>query len=210
MALVLLTLAWGSVAEARGKPAQLPDAYIGQFHYTPAGSGSKGEGIAVAVTSPLYTEGSLAAFGLEAQPSQEDNEFGLSLERALIDYLTAWHFTVSGPFTSANELTFPQKKQSDLLLQVVLDIRPSQPSDVVATRVVTNGFTGKQKMLWSADTKVSFRGAIQFTLWEPMTMQRMWSKTVDIASAGEAATGPAAQIGPSEHKVSVSDVPVTY
>ena len=137
------------------------------------------------MVSPRLSDGALANIAAQAAKLQipiptsdpEGTEYGVlrdSVGRSLLQYFTSSSFTVSGPFKSVDDMTFPEKKQADLLLTVEFGVLTDQP------RFVAHRDSNRALLAVTSEGDCSVRGTIMFVLWEPLSMQRMWAKTVDV------------------------------
>lgn len=114
-----------------------PEAFIPSYSFTPPTS-LMGQGISVAIVNPQATEAvkgavamSYAKLGLAVpMTGGEDPAYRAvrdAVGRSLLQYFTSSGFTVSGPFPSVDMMTFPEKKQADLLLTVDFGVVTDQP-----------------------------------------------------------------------------------
>jgi neuraminyllactose-binding hemagglutinin len=119
------------------------------------------------------------------------NTFCQSLSTDFQEALAARGFTVRGPFDRYDEMTFPDKKNSDLVLQPDLDVSVSSTPRVVPLLVA--------KQL-EADLIV--RGRVTLSARESLTGERMWYKSIELDPVSlkcEGKTYPAdAQVPSSE------------
>lgn len=154
-------------------PPPPPPRYTPTFAYTPKKLGA-GAGVSIAIVRPKSSD-RLAAVSAQGEADYM-SAMREALGRSVLQYFTSNEFTVSGPFAKVDEMSFPEKKQADLLLVIEIDLMPAFPMVVGSARnSVTSG-------------SCSVGGAISFVLWEPLSMQRMWSKSVDVTKSRDCST----------------------
>ena len=83
-------------------------------------------------------------------------------------------FDAGGPTVRWTSGDVPQKKQADLVLSAEIDMSLHVPAET------------RSSSMWSGGTSIEFKGTCQIggtislVLWEPLSNQRLWSKSVDI------------------------------
>jgi len=98
--------------------------------------------------------------------------------------LTTRGMNVSGPFPSIDEMTFPDKKQSDLAVEPKIEIELKLPVIHVQTEYVNQGAgpVPMQSFVMQSpggtDPKVTATGAVYFEVKEPLSNQKVWKKSV--------------------------------
>lgn len=104
------------------------------------------------------------------------NDFASSMTKDFMEILTARGFGVRGPFNTYDEMNFPDKKDSDLILTAKFEIN----TDVsrVPLRIYPNGAYFYLNPF--AETVVSVKGRIDLVLSESLTNEKMWTKSVPI------------------------------
>jgi len=100
------------------------------------------------------------------------NTFSESLSSDFQEILAARGFTVRGPFQRYDEMTFPDKKGSDLVLQPDLDVSVTSTAKVVPT------LFGKQ-----LEATMVVRGKVKLEVRESLTGERMWFKDIKLTPA---------------------------
>jgi len=135
--------------------------------------------ISIALINPYY--GSAWTTGEEDGWSKL---FRASLAKEIEQLIVSRGFKIVGPFATVDEMTFPQKKQSDLLLMPIVNFSLQYPqAQTVAKTDWGNALLGgdgtKTVQVWNGPC-VS-QGFINFELWEPLSGQKMWTKKIDIA-----------------------------
>ena len=165
-ALALATLSAASCASTLTVPPQRTPSY----RYA-APKSEAGKGISVAILRPTLAKRLL---GTPAD-TREYAALRDALARSLLEYMTAQGMTVSGPFSAVEDMTFPEKKQADLLLSAEFDTDTTVPTGTSAA----GSFFSPDPTV-SSNGSCQITGRVSFVVWEPLSMQRMWSKTLDI------------------------------
>lgn len=113
--------------------------------------------------------------------------FTSSLNKDIEGLLLARGFKISGPFADYQEMTFPQKKQSDLLLNITLgwsfaypdskEVDKGTAGDAFMASLV-GGSGSKMVNVWQGPC--SLTGMIVYEMWEPLSHQKLWFKKISI------------------------------
>jgi hypothetical protein len=168
----LLTLAC-----AANQPGPAPAAYTPQFDFAPPSNAAPGSaGVAVALVNATYIGSGAVTSGGEswsAVPPFSDFSHHMSLD--FQEVLSARGFTVRGPFASYDELTFPDKSNSDLILTPTLDVS-FRLQNIRATQNLV--LLGPKTMKLEGDFTVG--GRVTLSVNESLSNQRMWYKSIDI------------------------------
>lgn len=168
----------GSGTQACSHQVTLPEQYQPSFNYIPTPS-IAGRGISIALVNPAASsrlQMAIASSGVPELAIGRDTRAAIG--RALVQYFTASGFTVSGPFANVEAMTFPEKKQADLVLTVEYDLMPTSPSASVGY----SSWDGQMNRVESAG-ECTLNGQVSFVLWEPLSNQRMWAKSVEVPTA---------------------------
>lgn len=104
------------------------------------------------------------------------NDFASSMTKDFMEILTARGFGVRGPFNTYDEMTFPDKKDSDLILTVKFEINP----DVSRVPLWIDSDGAGFSLNPFVETVVSVKGRIDLILSESLTNEKMWTKSVPI------------------------------
>ncbi|MFZ5479031.1 MAG: hypothetical protein ACOZNI_19830 [Myxococcota bacterium] len=178
---------FGLFVLACAKSVEIPESYQPAYSYTPPSS-TEGQGIGIAIVAPhlgqAATSNLLAQYqklGVAPPPDYLTRidpgyrAFMDAVGRSLLQYFTASGFTVSGPFRSIDDMTFPEKKQADLVLTIDVNVTTDQPKFWVNRSAIDGSVA-------SVESKgaCSSGGTIDFVLWEPLSAQRMWAKSVEV------------------------------
>ncbi|MGH7596512.1 MAG: hypothetical protein ACREOI_09170 [bacterium] len=134
--------------------------------------------ISIALINPSY--GTTSTGGEEHEWAKM---FRASLAKEIEQLIVNRGFKVVGPFATVDEMTFPQKKQSDLLLMPIINVILNYPQAQTVTKTdwgsaLAGGSGTKEIQIWNGPC--NSQGFINFELWEPLSMQKMWAKRVDI------------------------------
>lgn len=141
------------------------------FDYTPRQSASAGSaGMVLALVKPYYASSFTAGSGDLFQSFQRS--IGSDIEELII----AKGFTMKGPFAGFDEMVFEDKKRTDLLIQI--EINPEFTATEGGWRshvnILTPGYA------YSYEGNVSLVGKINVSGVEPLTNEKIWSKSVSI------------------------------
>ena len=166
-----LTACGGARAEV-----ELPPLHGRNFAYQGHKQGDGAKTLSIALIRPKFSASYAAKFNSRDDGGQA---YLAALDRALLNYFTVNGFTVSGPFESLDAMTFPEKKQVDLVLLPEADYDWQLPT----TRAFSmrEGFPREDRPYMHAHGLLRMTGALHFTLWEPLSGQRMWTKDVQAA-----------------------------
>ncbi|MDD9818922.1 MAG: hypothetical protein OXU61_12430 [Gammaproteobacteria bacterium] len=155
----------GLMAGMTAPPQETRQAF--HFDYTPSQQAALGSaGVTFAVVGSNFSGSKTKLF----------KGFTSSMDKDFYEVLAARGFTVRGPYQTYDELTFPDKKGSDLLLTA--NTQCSEDTSNLGLR---------QSFLDKATGTVTFRveGAIEYgcsvslVVAESLTNERMWTKSVN-------------------------------
>lgn len=91
------------------------------------------------------------------------------------ELMTARGFATTGPFETADEMTYPDKKNCDMILEPSLDVKLDLSSVTTEKHTV---FLGDP--YYTVNGKAEIRGKVTFSALESLTGTRMWNKNVTI------------------------------
>ncbi len=142
------------------------------FDYSPKTINKSGSaGMVIALVQPYYANSfSSSGIGLFKTFKQA---MGNDLEELII----AKGFTMKGPYSALDEMVFEDKKRTDMIIQI--EIIPDFASSEGNWKV-NNAIIGQ--MSYSYSGKTSLVGKINITGIEPLTNEKIWSKSVQIPS----------------------------
>jgi len=104
-------------------------------------------------------------------------QFNQNMSQDFFEILTARGYTVRGPFHTYDDITFPDKKGSDLILIPELQINPDASSlkwdqSFGAALFGQRGYTGEGTLV--------FTGRVNLVVAESLSREKMWTKSVEI------------------------------
>lgn len=113
--------------------------------------------------------------------------FSSNMARDFAEILTARGFTIRGPFVSYDEMTFPDKEGSNLILSALVDFTPDT-SDLHAVAIPTalgvlgtiTGTSAGSDRTYNVNGTVRVAGRVTLVVAESLTNEKMWTKSVNI------------------------------
>lgn len=144
------------------------------FDYTPKESVKAGSiNMLLAMIQPYY--------GASFQPGSSElfKSFRNAIGKDIEELIVAKGFNLKGPYSSFDDMIFDDKKRSDVIIQIEMTPEFSAVQGQWKSRynpLVLGNFT------YTYSGKVSLVGKINLTGIEPMTNQKIWSKSVQIPS----------------------------
>lgn len=104
-------------------------------------------------------------------------QFGQNMSQDFFEILTSRGYTVRGPFRKFDDITFTDKKGSDLILMPELQITGDASGlqweqSFGAALLGANGYTGEGDLL--------IKGRVNLVVAESLSREKMWTKSVDI------------------------------
>lgn len=103
-------------------------------------------------------------------------DFASSLTKDFMEILTARGFGIRGPFNTYDEMNFPDKNGSDLILTAKFEINPDMSR--VPLLIYSHGASFYLNPF--KETIVTVKGRIDLVLSESLTNEKMWTKSVPI------------------------------
>jgi hypothetical protein len=142
------------------------------FDYAPKTSNKPGSvGMVQAFVKPYYaqdfTSGSTELF----------KNFKSAIGNDIEELIIAKGFTMKGPYQSLDEMVFEDKKRTDIVIQI--EIVPDFTA-VEGNWQSHNAILGANFTSYSYTGKASLVGKINLTGVEPLTNEKIWSKSVSI------------------------------
>lgn len=168
-AAVLLAVYILSACASASKSMPAVERYNPTFDFTPSASvDSNSNPVTFAVVGGRYTS-NLYLF----------NEFYRHLLNDFQEVLQARGFNFTGPFASYDQMTFPQKKNSDLIIIPEIDF----------TAEIVNEEWGESvgRAIFNAEEKYQCEGTIHITSYlnlvisESLTGEKMWTKNLELS-----------------------------
>lgn len=161
-----------SCAATPTKPEPETPAYVPKFDFTPPSQAQTTSAeVTFGIVSPSYSK-------------KEDwihhwpfNKFCENMAADFQELLSARGFTIRGPFKSYEEMTYPDKKGADLILEPSLEVDVAVPSESVRyeEHIV---FLGTHQYTLSGD--VVLRGRVTLSIAESLSKERMWFKSIEL------------------------------
>ena len=142
------------------------------FDYTPSQQSAPGSaGITFAVVGSKFSGGTINLF----------KGFTDSMDKDFYEMLSARGFTVRGPYRSYDEITFPDKKGSDLVLTANVecseDIDANHPNLYRTVRQRPPP-AGNVTVFFMQGT-IEYNCSVSLVVAESLTNERMWTKSVN-------------------------------
>lgn len=173
-------------------------AYVPSFDFTPPTTAAPGSAdVVFAIVNASYAENQpwMQVWPFTDVSRNMGNDFQ--------EIVSARGFNVRGPFATYDEITFPDKKASDLVLVPTLEIR----LDIISPQVKKHiNILGPDSYTVNGQAAVS--GRVTLSLMESLSKERMWFKSVELQRTvvpfeGEKEyTAPPAGVDPSDPGIS--------
>jgi hypothetical protein len=158
--------------------------YAPNYGYRAQGSGEKLD-VTVGIVNPqLSARSALYMKKFEKTPTIQN--LVSSVSATFNELMIAKGFNTKGPFASLNDMTFPDKKGSDLLLypefdfEVELAIKNLHTVPPTFGSTLLAGLAGAQQDVRACDITVSVGGNMVLIAQEPLSGERMWVKRLDV------------------------------
>lgn len=154
------------------------------FDYTPTKEATPGS---ANVTFAVVGTQIGTNFGGNASPLFKD--FASSMTNDFMEVLTARGFGVRGPFSTYEEILFPDKQASDLILTAKFEINPDLSNAPLEVRhYSSNEYLPSAGTFYldmpvgeaKASQVVIIKGQINLTISESLTNEKIWTKSVPI------------------------------
>lgn len=188
-------------------PPPAPQAYQPNFKFKPVTAADKVD-VTVGVIEPVYSTTRALEYHKLYEKDKTLKDMLSALNASFAEILVAKGFNTKGPFISLNEMTFPDKKGSDLLFypefdfQVAVETTNRRPAaDAAKPKAEDDGglFGGLIKVSeakpnaaapaapvpMTCDGTVAVSGNIVFIVQEPLSGERMWVKRLDVSGASQ-------------------------
>jgi hypothetical protein len=145
------------------------------FDYTPKQTAKSGSvGMVVALLKPYYA----TAFQ-ESASNELFTGFSTALGNDVEELIVGKGFTMKGPFQAFDEMIFEDKKRTDIAIQI--EISPQFTAAEGDWKSKLNfALVGGSYTTWTYTGKVSLIGKINLSGVEPLTREKIWSKSVSI------------------------------
>ena len=129
-----------------------------------------------------FSQSDLVAGGGYRPKDPTEKQFTEALTSAVEQNLNGAGFKLAGPYDSLEEMTFPQKKQADLVVKLSSGVKITTPQgtpEVSSLGALTTKYSGNCELT----------GHVSMEIWEPISAQRIWTKRVEMPTATENCTG---------------------
>lgn len=158
------------------QPTPPPEVYLPRFDWDPPSKAQPGSSrVTFAIVSPQFSAHAASAWaGLDGTPPVL-RDLQQALGAHFAELLTSKGFTTRGPFGTYMDMTFPDKKGSDLVLHSDIDIT-----------IADAGRSASPHLTLVGPTRFSFRGTAELSgrvvlvLSETLSNERMWVKAVEL------------------------------
>jgi hypothetical protein len=144
------------------------------FAFSPLSTAPAGSaGVTFAIVNAYYSEN---------QPWTTQWPFADVSKNMSLDFqqiVSARGFVVRGPFTSYDEMTYPDKQSSDLVLQPTLDIRVSM-SNLTYLEYHPPLLSLETRSTYSLKGEATISGRVTLSIMESLSKERMWFKSIEI------------------------------
>lgn len=142
------------------------------FDYTPKNTNPLGSaGMVLAFIKPYY------AVEFKSATSELFKSFKTSLSNDVEELIISKGFTMKGPYVSYDEMVFEDKKRVEM--SILIEISPAFTA-VEGGWKYNIGLLGYGETTYSYSGKVSLVGKINISGVEPLTNEKIWSKSVSI------------------------------
>ena len=148
-----------------GSPETVP-RYTPSFEYTPPKESKQGAAdVTFAIVGARYPT-SIPLF----------QRFGQSVSRDFLGILTARGYTVKGPFATHDEMTFPDKKGSDLVL--IPELQINRNASIKWSQGFGAAVMGAVSLQGEGDIVIT--GRVDLVVAESLSKEKMWTKSINI------------------------------
>ncbi len=180
---------------AATRPSQAPaPAPLATFDFTPQGCVAPGVNkLTLAIVAPAWQNKSVgnATKVTDGETIPLQARFTQALRDDFLELVNCRGFVTKGPFNAFDDMVFPDRDGSNLLLEPVVDANV-QYTDVQKVAYCKGGL---RAMMCTADAISSsapseftvrgtlvFSGRVTLSLKEPVTNTRMWTKSIDLGN----------------------------
>jgi len=172
LSIVVITAA-SCFPPAQGSQQQKEAKQTFTFDYTPKTSNKPGSSnMVLAFLKPTYA----AQFQLSHNELFKNFQKGISSD--VEELIIVKGFTLKGPYTAYDEMIYQDKKAVDMV--ITIEINPEFTSAEGHWTTHTSTYLGTISTTYTYAGKVSLVGKINISGVEPMSYQKIWSKSVSI------------------------------
>lgn len=152
-----------------------PNVYVPRFDFTPpAESSTRSAGLTFALVNTTYSE---------HHPWTMSSPFDLFASNMSNDFqemLLGRGFSIKGPFSTYDHMTFPDKQDSDLVLIPTLDVRVDFQNVDIRTSLVQSILAPGNNLAGRVQGVAVVRSQLTLVAREPLTMENMWIKNLSV------------------------------
>ncbi|MCA9543725.1 MAG: hypothetical protein KC613_05025 [Myxococcales bacterium] len=160
------------------KPRPKVKPYTPSFSYTAAQAAGPLD-VTVGVVGAEFT-GDGETWWRQNRDDEVARRMVASLRASFTELLSRKGFRVAGPYDSLANMTFPEKKGSDLVLFATLDITASAQASDQNTDASRNFLTGQVTTTQTCKIAYALQGDISLIVKEPLSGEKMWVKRLEV------------------------------
>ncbi|HXC49980.1 MAG TPA: hypothetical protein VN634_03790 [Candidatus Limnocylindrales bacterium] len=147
--------------------------YVPKFDFVPPSQAATGSAkVAFAVVDPQFPATAESGFGHSRPPVLA--KFQKSMGEDFQEVLNAHGFTTRGPFVTFDEMTFPDKQDTDLIIDAEIDLS----FDDLGTAQACSIFVFPASCSSSGSVQVGAR--MNLIVSESLTHEKMWTKRIEL------------------------------
>ncbi|PJB28193.1 hypothetical protein CO110_10205 [Candidatus Desantisbacteria bacterium CG_4_9_14_3_um_filter_40_11] len=151
--------------------------YVPKFDFQPPSASKPGStGIALALVDTHYGAQSIGAW----QQVRPFADFTNSMSKDFEEILTNKGFGIKGPFRNYDEMTFPDKKGCQLILEPTLELSVNNMNLSSQLDFAADIFAGPNVHVVKLSGVTALGGRISLILRESLTNEKMWIKSVEL------------------------------
>jgi len=159
----------GLMAGMTAPPQEARQAF--QFNYTPSQQAALGSaGVTFAVVGSKFSGGTSANLF---------KKFTDSMDKDFYEMLAARGFTVRGPYRSYDEITFPDKKGSDLVLTANIECSEDNSNLFLSQGFFDKASKAQNAPLFRVQGTMEYGCSVSLIVAESLTNERMWAKSLN-------------------------------
>ena len=173
MILPFVFLAFGCFTPQQASVPQAKQTFT--FDYMPKQTAKAGSvGLVLAFLKPYYSPGFH-----ESASNELFKSFQSALSNDIEELIIGKGFNMKGPYQAFDEMIFEDKKRTDIAIQI--EISPQFTAAQGDWKSKLNfALVGGSYTTWTYSGKVSLVGKINLSGVEPLTKEKIWSKSVSI------------------------------
>ncbi len=198
-ALIVTLFATSLSACAGAMRPEIAPAPIAVFDYSPTGcKTSNTTPLTLAIVAGTWRNKSKGEVLAQTEAIPMQQKFADALRDDFLELVTCRGYATKGPFKDFDEMVFPEREASNLLLEPVLEanveyteIKQQPFCEGTMRRILcaTEAASGTPPSEYTMNGTLIFGGRVTLSLKEPLTNTRMWTKSIDIGSTSVPFTG---------------------